>query len=319
MYDHISSSRNLSEFTTTEQLQLQQTNKEERVKLSTLNQIFNKITLSIPNPPTVSKSGLDLTITNLKCTNLNINDITLLHNSIPNNPTKQVVNISIKGINLKCDFNWEYKWTIFNGRGIGNALLSPSTTSASLGISFLSDDYNISPPTDVNVHSCNLAIDIQDMDFDGDGIGIVGGIIALFEGLLRDTVENELEKTVCTELKKLGDDDTTSVEGGGEGESTLDGLLSMVNGYLEEYLVPSEGSGDALSYENGIELPMITASATTDNEDEEDEEKSLYVNFQQLDQYANGWITTLLDQVDSFLHVQIPRTLLQQQAAHTIN
>jgi len=165
-------------------------------------------------------------------------------------------------------------------------------------MSFISDDYNISPPNDVNVHNCNLAIDIQDMDFDGDGIGIVGGIIALFEGLLRDTVETELEKTVCIELKKLGDD--SSVQG--KEESTLDGLLSMVNGYLEDYLVPSESSGDALGYENSIELPMITATSTTGNEDEEDEEeKSLYVNFQQLDQYANGWISTLLDQVDSFL------------------
>jgi len=290
--------RNLSEFTTTELHQ--QLPKDSRVKLSTLNQIFSKITIAIPNPPTVSKSGLDLTITNLKCTNLNIADITLLHNSIPNNPTKQIVNISIKGINLKCDFNWEYKWTIFNGRGVGNAMLSPSTTSASLGLSFLSEDYNDSPPTDVTVHSCNLAIDIQDMDFDGDGIGIVGGIIALFEGLLRDTVETELEKTVCIELKKLGDS-ANSIQGGEE--STLDGLLTMVNGYLEYYLIPSsEGSGDALSYENSIDLPMIsTASSATDIANGKEEEKSLYVDFQQIDQYANGWITTLLDQVDSFL------------------
>ena len=91
--------------------------KEERVQLSTINQILNQITLQLPDS-TVSKSGLDLTITDLKCRNLNINDITLTHiipqvangqqgGSVPF--TLQKLNVDISGINIDCNFRWEYK------------------------------------------------------------------------------------------------------------------------------------------------------------------------------------------------------------------
>ena len=273
--------------------------KEERVQLSTINQIFNQITLQLPDS-TVSKSGLDLTITDLKCRNLNINDITLTHiipqvangqqgGSVPF--TLQKLNVDINGINISCNFRWEYKWTIFNGRGSGNAQLNP-ISSTSIGFDFSSQDYLVYPPSSVQVSNCNMNIEIQDMDFDGDGIGMIGGIIALFEGLMRDTVERELGSTVCAELKGLGS----------EKNGALDKLLDMLGDKVEEYLMPLEegNAADPLSYENGMDLPMITSSAA-DGGGEEEQRKPLYVNFQELQEYAGEWINSALDQVNSFL------------------
>lgn len=47
-------------------------------KFATLNQLFAQVSLKLP-PAKVSKSGLDLTITNLICRNLSVRDILLTH------------------------------------------------------------------------------------------------------------------------------------------------------------------------------------------------------------------------------------------------
>jgi len=121
------------------------------------------------------------------------------------------------------------------------------------------------------------------MDFDGDGLGIIGGIINLFEGLLRDTVEDELESTVCDELRELGDD-------------VFDDLLEMLSDELEEYLVVLDDSlMDPLHAENTIELPIIGGGENGDDE------SLSYIDFQQMESYAGEWINSALDQFDSFL------------------
>jgi len=40
------------------------------------------------------------------------------------------------------------------------------------------------PPHDGNIPSCNANVKVADMDFDGDGIGMIGGIISLFGGTI---------------------------------------------------------------------------------------------------------------------------------------
>jgi len=123
------------------------------------------------------------------------------------------------------------------------------------------------------------------MDFDGDGIGIIGGIISLFEGLLRDTIEGELGGTVCDELRGLGD-------------AALDDLLLMLSGEMEGYLKPlEERLADPLFLENTVAIPMIDGG----NEENGFEPEPLYVNFQELEEYAGVWINSALDQVNSFL------------------
>lgn len=270
--------------------------KEDRVKLTTLNQIFSQITLQLPST-SVSKSGLDLTITNLKCTNLYIDDITLTHSIPPTTPDGrdnhfyQNVAVSVSGVQITCNFRYEYKWTIFSGAGSGMAKLDP-VSSTDINLIFRSQDYRNFPPNDVNVNSCNTVLEILDMDFDGDGVGIIGGILSLFEGLMRDAVESELEGTVCKELRRLGDVNKYP-EGVG---APLDNAVGMLNDYIEPHLKPLDGGDDPLKYEKNQDLPMITGQLFG-----EETKKPLYVNFQQLEEYAGEWLNSAFNQVNNFL------------------
>ena len=173
---------------------------QRKLAFSALNTIFSQITLKLPDTQ-VSRSGLDITITELTCNQLKIQDIQLSHALVSD--TLQRLEIDISGLEIICNFRWEYKWTIFNGSGNGSAKLDPSS-SASIGLDVLSQNYNNFPPNDVNVNQCQSNIQIADMDFDGDGLGVIGGIMSLIEGLLRDTVEGELGGAVCNDLIHSG-------------------------------------------------------------------------------------------------------------------
>lgn len=172
-------------------------------KFSTLNQIFSQVTFDLPDPPTISQGGLDLTITELSCQDLAVEDISLTHHFV--SKTSQLLDIDISGLQVACDFRWEYKWTIFNGRGDGTATLNRAS-SAGISLDFHSDDYNILPPNYVTIPNdkCSSDIRIGDLNFDGDGLGVIAGMINLFENLIKGVVEGELGKLVCEKLVDLG-------------------------------------------------------------------------------------------------------------------
>ena len=167
---------------------------------------------------------------------------------------------------------------------MGSAALDPAS-SASADLRFASSDYDEAPPRDASVPGCDADVRIADMDFDGDGLGIIAGIIGLFEGLIAGVVEDELRGTVCSELRGLGDD-------------ALDDLLIALSDEMDAYLRPLEGSlADPLFLENGAEqqLPMI------ENGEDGGESEPLYLDFQQLEDYAGDWVGAALDQFASFL------------------
>ncbi len=175
-----------------------------RAKLSTLNQIFSTVTFDLPDPPTISQGGLDLTISEISCQDLAVDDISLPHKFVSD--TSQLLDVDISGLQVSCDFRWEYKWTIFNGRGDGKATLD-RTSSAGMTLDFHSEDYDVLPPKYVSIpnEKCTSNIQIGKLDFDGDGLGIIAGIINLFENLIKGVVKGELGKLVCEELVDLGE------------------------------------------------------------------------------------------------------------------
>ena len=91
---------------------------------ATLNNIFNEITLVLPDS-NISSNGLDLTITELTCSNINVQDIQVGHTSLSDTTTRLAVNVI--GLEITCNFRWTYKWTIFNGSGSGMALLDQAS------------------------------------------------------------------------------------------------------------------------------------------------------------------------------------------------
>ena len=166
------------------------------------NDLLGSITLRLPDA-SVSQNGLDLTITELSCRDVSLRSVQIRHTF--GSSTRQTVQLEVLGVEVRCDFRWEYKWSFFNGRGSGSGRLDPQS-AASIELSFASDDYELYPPTDVDVSSCRPRLEIADLDFDGDGVGFVGGVVSLFEGLLRGTIESELEGVMCAELRDLGNE-----------------------------------------------------------------------------------------------------------------
>ena len=133
--------------------------------LAALNQLLSQITLKLPDA-TVNSNGLEISISQLTCRNLSINNLTINHNIISS--TNQRVGIQISGVQITCEFRWGYRWTIFNGAGDGSAILDPGS-GASISMDFISKDYSMSPPYDVTVGNCGSNIQIKDMTFVGDG------------------------------------------------------------------------------------------------------------------------------------------------------
>mmetsp|Transcript_2764 Transcript_2764/g.4053 ORF Transcript_2764/g.4053 Transcript_2764/m.4053 type:complete len:1455 (+) Transcript_2764:100-4464(+) len=202
-----------------------------------LNEIFAEISLDLPDA-TVDRSGLEITITELVCRDLNVRDIQIDHEI--QSPTSQKVGVDVIGIKIMCNFRYAYRWTIFSGEGAGNAVLDP-TSNASIDMEFKSKDYTMYPPADVDVAECRTDVQIADMNFDGDGVGILSGILNLFEGLLRDTIEGELNTLVCNELSGLGDD-------------ALDEFLLAVSTQLDVFLEPEVAGTNPLYFEDSLEL-----------------------------------------------------------------
>lgn len=130
-----------------------------------LNQLLSQITLKLPDA-TVNSNGLEISISQLTCRNLSINNLTINHKIISS--TNQRVGIQISGVQITCEFRWGYRWTIFNGAGDGSAILDP-VSGANISMDFISKDYSRSPPYDVNLGNCGSNIQIKDMTFVGDG------------------------------------------------------------------------------------------------------------------------------------------------------
>ena len=101
------------------------TDDDSSSKFASLNEnVLSTIQLSLPDA-TVTRSGVDLTITQLVCYNLIVQDVQIEHFPRPLNNTLHQISINIQGIDLDCNFNWEYSWMIFNGGGTGLASTQP--------------------------------------------------------------------------------------------------------------------------------------------------------------------------------------------------
>lgn len=151
-----------------------------------------------------------------------------------------------------------------------------SISGAAINMNFNSQDYTTHGPKDATVGVCESNIQIGDMSFTGDGLGVIASIINWIEHLLRDRIENELNGVVCSEL-------------GGLADEALDDLLVGLSDWLEDYLVEEEGAlGQQLALEN--EMQGVPTNKEGD---------SLYLNFQDMGEYTGEWINTAIDQIDN--------------------
>ena len=248
------------------------------------NNLLSQVRLNLPDAA-ISTNGLDLTISQLTCSNLSIQTININHTPLSN--TDQRVTIGLSGVQIKCNFRWGYKWTILSGQGNGEAILDEAS-GATIQLHFMSDDYTTRPPHNVRAGHCTSNIQILDMSFQGDGWGGIGQIIDWIEHLLRDMIEGELNGVVCSELGGLADEALDQV--------LLD-LSEMIDVYLVDDVESSssngggDGGGQLLSLENALQQEEKVP--TDDNGD------SLYLNFQDMGEYTGEWINSAIDQIDT--------------------
>jgi hypothetical protein len=194
--------------------------------------------------------------------------------------------LDIAGLSARCTLRWDYEFTIFSGGGTGSANLDPSSY-ASISATFVSDDYDISPPRDAIISGCDAPIAIADMSFDGDGLGMIAGIMNLFEGLLRGVVEDRVSDLACDELRKLAGEGSDDGTGG-----ALDYLLTDLREKIEKHLVPLDAN---VTFPVWVEMNEVIPTSTNAN----GMIVPAYVNFREV--FGREWIGSAMDELRSYL------------------
>ena len=204
------------------------------------NNLLQSATLFLPDT-IVSQSVVGITLTldisNLRCTNVAVGDVTITYSYI----SDQMLTYGIEFIelDLMCYLDYKYDYGFFSGSG--SADVATDNNQAKTVLAFTSSNFQDSPPSSSAVESCDIAINIADLDFHG---GFVSGILDTVESLLRGTIEREVTSAVCTEVNALGMSFATNYLA--LAKATLDPYLVTLSGpdadalYTEQNLIPPE-------------------------------------------------------------------------------
>ena len=170
---------------------------------SSFNELLSRIDIELPDA-NVTVSGIDFYLTDIVCRDLAVMDVTLDLTSLPSNSTMtRRLSAHVEGVDVSCGFRWDYLFDSLvdiSGGGTGDAKTNSVTSSISVQIDFVSDNYATSWPTDAILSSCESLLHIEDPNFEGDGgLDIVENIIdvAMMVGAFRDSIEGKLNNRVC--------------------------------------------------------------------------------------------------------------------------
>ena len=223
------------------------------------------------------------------------NNVTVSYSNV--NQTTQSLHLDVMDLAATCTFDYKYSVSFLSGSGVGTGILDP-TSYIQVTYDFLSQNYEMYPPTLVVMSHCESGLQISDIQLDGEGLGLVSSIAGVFESSISDVVEGEMSTLVCTDVL------------GREVLNKLNEVILSVNGRLEPYVEENDSAQDPLEMENSLEVP-------TNEEGEE-----IYVNFQtmkwfdQIQQYTVDNINTLIN--DVFLNnngvLEVDPSLLENTA-----
>ncbi|KAL7552892.1 hypothetical protein ACHAWF_016142 [Thalassiosira exigua] len=237
---------------------------------STLNSMLSTLTLKLPDAK-VSRSGLDLTITQIECGDLGVSDVQISH--AVTSDVAQRITLAVDGVIVSCDFRWEVGSFFASGSGTGSAASRPEASSVALDADFASIDFETHAPHDASIGRCAADLKIATLEVQDDGgAGLMSALSSVLDGVLKDTIEGELDNLICNELQSLGG------EGGGKG--SLDHMLDELSNKIDEYSGADEADGnqnlDPLDAERNVEIPT------------NEEGESLWVNFIELQDTIQG-------------------------------
>lgn len=200
-----------------------------------VNDLLNGAMIRLPDAR-VETNVITVDMTNVRCTNFQIDDILLDATQASDLVGATRVKVSIEGLLMQCFL--DYKYTFIFTR-YGEADLYSSNNRASVSMLFESPDYNGGTfhPTKSSVEQCFPEVSIDDLDFRGD---IAAVVLNTIERLLRDKVEEQAEGQICEELQSLS-------------ETLVTDVLKGVDGRMEEYM--SAPPSDPLRSEGALVIP----------------------------------------------------------------
>lgn len=204
------------------------------------NNIFENASIHIPEEFQVSEkvafSTLEMTIRNIKCYDMYVEDISVDHQQ--KSDTEYLVTVGVTNLDLSCEMDYDYSYGILSGDGWVQIETENSDVVSTIG--FTSSDFDQSPPTGSTIDSCFSNVQIKNLDFEED---FASEVLEVFQGLIRTTVEVAIGDVACEELSVLG----TAVVGN---------MVNLAGDQLEPYLDGlSEARSDPLYLEHNLNLP----------------------------------------------------------------
>lgn len=192
------------------------------------NQIFENASVHIPEEFQVSEKvafgTLEMTIRNIKCYDMRVEDISVDHQQ--KSDTEYSTTVGVTDLDLSCEMDYDYSYGILSGDGWVKIQTENSDVSSTIG--FTSSDFDQFPPTGSVIDVCSSNVQIKNMDFEED---FASDVLEVFQGLIRDTVEVAIGNVACEELSVMG----TAVVGN---------MVDLAGEQLEPYL---ENLGEAIT------------------------------------------------------------------------
>lgn len=209
------------------------------------NKIFENASILLPEEYKVSERvafvDLNLMIRDIKCYEIAIGDVVIAHEQVSS--TAYQVNIELSGLDLTCEMGYNYTYGVLSGEGW--LQISTADNMASSTMNFVSEDFDTQPPTESTMGECISNVEITRMDFEED---LVSEILEVFQGLIRNVVENAIGDVACDELSVIGTNlvaNMVDIAGanlmpyqGNLGEAVTDPLYDERNLFLPTDLVP---------------------------------------------------------------------------------
>lgn len=177
------------------------------------NEIFQNAQLVLPDAD-ISTSGLDLSIRDLVCSQVVIDDMTVV-SPPPNGNTVTSIQLQVNiQFSLICEANYSYRFPPFF-RGSGR--VGASTRNNQFATQWTVTHHRPTTTTSVTVNLCQAQIDIYNLDFRG---GLVARIVDLASKPVSDILQREIQEALCEQL---------SSNGGAALEALLDSFLMRVD------------------------------------------------------------------------------------------
>jgi hypothetical protein len=192
-----------------------------------VNEILKNVAVKLPDVPAMESNGYSIDLSNIVCTEISINDISLTNRILTSTDTTTTTNtgqgsqqdkdednvqiqLNLNGLDFICNAEYEYRGLLgMINRGdvylysTQNYVTATATigstggTAASTGSGTGSNNL----PTNIVMNNCNPTVQIRDVDFSNGGF--IGWILDAIEGVLRTAMENLASVKICSTLQTM--------------------------------------------------------------------------------------------------------------------